>query len=119
MNYTVKLTPHAVVQIQETMVYISKVLMAPETATAWANYLEKEIAGLDSMPSRFSMVDEEPWRSIGYRKMPVKNFIVYYYVDEEAKTVWVTAVVYGRRDQLNALKNMPDSEEQTTTYLEK
>ena len=39
--------------------------------------------------------------------MPVKNFIVYYYADDETKTVWVTAVVYGRRDQLNALKDMP------------
>ncbi len=59
------------------------------------------------MPARFSAVDEEPWRSRGYRKMLVKNFIVYYYADDETKTVWVTAVVYGRRDRLNVLKDMP------------
>lgn len=39
--------------------------------------------------------------------MSVKNFIVYYFPDEKTYTVWVTAVVYGRRDQLAALKNMP------------
>ena len=59
------------------------------------------------MPSRFPQVDREPWKSIGYRKMPVKNFIVYYFVDEESKTVWVTAVVYAKRDQLESLKEMP------------
>ena len=107
MEYSVKLTPHAIVQIQETIAYISKVLLVPETARAWSDYLQKEIAGLSTMPARFSAVDEEPWRSRGYRKMLVKNFIVYYYADDETKTVWVTAVVYGRRDQLNALKEMP------------
>ena len=107
MEYSVKLTPHAIVQIQETIAYISKVLLVPETARAWSDYLQKEIAGLSTMPERFSAVDEEPWRSRGYRKMLVKNFIVYYYADDETKTVWVTAVVYGRRDQLNVLKDMP------------
>ena len=107
MEYSVKLTPHAIVQIQETIAYISKVLLVPETARAWSDYLQKEIAGLSTMPARFSSLDEEPWRSRGYRKMPVKNFIVYYYADDETKTVWVTAVVYGRRDQLNVLKDMP------------
>ena len=108
MDYSVKLTPHAIVQIQETIAYISKVLLVPETARAWADYLQNEISCLDTMPSRYSAVEEEPWKSRGYRKMPVKNFIVYYYVDEASKTVWVTAVIYGRRDQLNALKEIPN-----------
>ena len=38
--------------------------------------------------------------------MPVKNFLVYYLVDEEKKVVWITAVIYGRRDQIVALLNM-------------
>ena len=107
MEYSVKLTPHAIEQIQETVAYISKVLLVPETARAWSDYLENEISGLSTMPARFSLVEEEPWRSRGYRKLPVKNFIVYYYVDDESKTVWVTAVAYGPRDRLNVLKDMP------------
>ena len=39
--------------------------------------------------------------------MPVKNFLVYYLVDEEKKVVWITAVIYGRRDQIAALFDMP------------
>ena len=53
-----------------------------------------------------SLVEEEPWRSKGVHKMPVKNHLVYYWVDEEAKSVYVTAVIYGRRDQLAALADI-------------
>ena len=101
------MTPHAIVQIQESVAYISKVLLAPETSRTWSDYLQKIIAGLVIMPERFSAVDEELWRSRGYRKMPVKNSIVNYYADDETKTVWMTAVVCGLRDQLIVLKDMP------------
>ncbi|MBQ7669946.1 MAG: type II toxin-antitoxin system RelE/ParE family toxin [Clostridia bacterium] len=101
-----KLTPHAIAQIQETIAYISKVLLVPETARLWADRLEKEIGTLDIMPARFPLLDREPWRALGYHKMPIQNFIVYYFIDEGSKTVWVTAVVYARRDQLNALKDI-------------
>ena len=107
MEYSVKLTPNAIEQIQETIAYISKELLEPEIARAWFDYLRKEIEGLSTMPARFSVVKEEPWLSRGYRKMVVKNFVVYYYVDGERRIVWVTAVIYGRRDQLDVLKNMP------------
>lgn len=107
MHYSVKITPQAILQIQEAVTYITSVLMVPDTAKAWLNYLEKEISGLNSMPERFPFTEYEPWKTRGYHKMPVKNFIVYYYVDKKDKTVWVTAVVYGKRDQLNALRNIP------------
>ncbi len=107
MQYTVKMTMSAIGQISETISYISRILLVPDTAQKWSDYLQKEIAGLDMMPARFALVDEEPWRTKGIHKMNVKNFIVYYLINDETATVWITAVVYARRDQLNALKNMP------------
>lgn len=38
--------------------------------------------------------------------MLVKNYLVYFWVNEEQKQVQITAVVYGRRDQRTALQNM-------------
>lgn len=38
--------------------------------------------------------------------MTVKNFLVYYIVDEDSKTVWVTTVIYGHRDRIAALTDM-------------
>ena len=107
MRYAVKLTEQAFGQIEETVQYISKILLEPENARKWANTLQCEIEKLKSMPSRYPLTEEEPWRTEGIRKMPVKNFLVYYLVDEEKKVVWVTAVIYGRRDQISALLDMP------------
>lgn len=106
MTYEVKLTPQAIGQIEETVQYISKILHTPETARKWADALQCEIGKLDFMPSRYPLTEEEPQHTKGIRKMSVKNFLVYYLVDENKKIVWVTAVIYGRRDQISALLDM-------------
>ncbi len=107
MEYEVKVTHHAIAQMQEAAGYISRVLLAPETARRWMAKLQREIAGLRRMPLRFPQVAEEPWRTQGIRKLAVENFLVYYWTDEARGIVWVTAVVYGRRDQCSALREMP------------
>ncbi len=38
--------------------------------------------------------------------MVVKNFLVYFWIDDAGACVWVTAVVYGRRDQRKQLEDM-------------
>jgi len=107
MTYEVQLTLHATAQIGETVSYISKVLFEPETARRWADFLQTEISSLDQMPARYPLIEKESWRAIGVHKMLIKHFMVYYFIDEEEETVWVTAVVYGCRDQIAALRNMP------------
>jgi toxin ParE1/3/4 len=37
--------------------------------------------------------------------MPIDNFIVYFRINEDTATVWITAVVYGKRDQISALRD--------------
>ncbi|MCM1368462.1 MAG: type II toxin-antitoxin system RelE/ParE family toxin [Roseburia sp.] len=106
MAYKVKITPLAVSQLKETVTYISETLLVPEIAAKWLDLLKREISTLDSLPNRFPLTDEEPWRSKGVRKQLVKGFIVYYLVDKNQSTVTVIAVVYGRRDQVVALSNI-------------
>lgn len=60
MRYEVRITPYALEQIRSTITYISKVLLEPDVAISWSNRLEKEISGLDDMPSRFPLVEKEP-----------------------------------------------------------
>ena len=107
MRYEVKLTVQAIGQIEEAVQYISKILLEPEIARKWADTLQSEIKKMDSMPSRYPLTEEEPWHTKEIRRMPVKNFLVYYLVDDEKKAVWVTAVIYGRRDQISALRDIP------------
>ena len=106
MEYKVKISPFALSHLAETVQYISDVLLVPETALKWLDVLQKEISSLSIMPSRYPLTEEQTWRENGVRKFPVKGFIVYYLVDETSKVVTVIAIMYGRRDQINALKQL-------------
>ncbi|MBE6812786.1 MAG: type II toxin-antitoxin system RelE/ParE family toxin [Ruminococcaceae bacterium] len=105
-EYKVKITPQASAQMFEIFIYISGVLKESGAATRLLDELEKRILSLCTMPKRIALVDEEPWKSHGIHKMPVKNFLVYFWVNDELKEVHITAVIYGRRDQREALKQM-------------
>ena len=105
-KYTVKITSQAQVQLREIVSYIRFTLQAPGTALKMLNTLEKEIASLDHFPNRVPLTEEEPWHSQGIHKLPVKNSLVYFWVNETVKKVQITGVVYGRRDRLHQLSNM-------------
>jgi len=77
-----------------------------QTAIRMLDTLEKEILSLSTLPNRVALTEEEPWHSAGIRKLSVKNYLVYFWVNEDQKQVQITAVVYGRRDQRNVLQNM-------------
>lgn len=49
------------------------------------------------------MTEEEPWHSYNVHKMTVKNFLVYFWIDEDARKVQVIAVIYNKRDQIDQL----------------
>ena len=64
------------------------------------------ILSLENMPHRISLTDEEPWRSEGIHKMPVKNYLVYFWINEIKNMVYITAVIYSQREQKRQLSKM-------------
>lgn len=106
MEYEVKITPHALRQMQEIVRYISNTLQSPENGAHWLDTMKEELASLSTMPARIPLTEEEPWHSQGIHKMVVKNFLVYFWIDTDNLRVWVTAVVYGRRNQRHQLEQM-------------
>lgn len=109
-NYDVKITKQAKEQMAQIVDYISNELFAPEVAIQLLDKLENSIMALEEFPERFQLIDEEPWRSEGVRKIVVNNFLVYYWINPQERKVHVTAVIYAKRDQLKQLKlmNMDD-----------
>jgi len=105
-NYKVKITRQAITQIEEIIHYISYELLASEAAISLLENMETIIDSLSSMPDRIAVIEEEPWHSEGVRKISVKNFLIYFWIDEENKKVQITAVIYKKRDQMKQLWNM-------------
>ena len=106
-QYEVKITEPAQRQLQEIVRYIAEDLQEKRTALRMLDTLEKEILSLSALPNRVALTEEEPWHSAGIRKMLVKNYLVYFWVNEEQKQVQITAVVYGRRDQKMCIRDSP------------
>lgn len=105
-TYIVKTTSQAEKQIQETIHYIAFELKAPESALHLLDTLEDAFTSLTHFPQRVALIAEEPWHTKGIHRLPVKNFLVYFWIDEDNMKVQITAVIYGKRDQLHQLSQM-------------
>ncbi|MGN0355615.1 MAG: type II toxin-antitoxin system RelE/ParE family toxin [Muricoprocola sp.] len=109
-QYKVHITRYAYNQMKEIRRYIGEELLAPDAAKYLLMSIRDAIGKLQTMPSRHKLVDEEPWRTEGIRRLIVKNFYIYYWTDEQLAKVHVTAVVYGKRDQIQQLRLMNKDE---------
>ena len=101
------MTDYALEQMDEIQQYITISLAAPDTASKWRDRMKKELAALSRFPNRVPLTDEEPWHSESVHKMVVGKYLAYFWIDEKTLTVWITAVVYGSRDQRRQLSEMP------------
>ncbi len=104
------LTDFAVQQLSQIITNVSQLMGIPEAARRWSAKLQKEIASLSYFPMRYPLLDLEPWSTEGVHRMVVDKFVVYYWIDEDSKTVWVIAVILGKRDQQMALREIPPME---------
>nr|WP_296011906.1 type II toxin-antitoxin system RelE/ParE family toxin [uncultured Blautia sp.] len=100
-SYSIVYSPEAMDDLREIYSYIAFTLLVPETAQKQVNRIRKEVRSLDFMPSRYSLVDWESWKSMGMHKVPVDNFVVYYTVNDDSRTVTMIRIFYGGRDVAN------------------
>lgn len=106
-QYDIHITLHAEQAMREIASYIAVDLQVPETAMQMLRTFQVEIAKLKMMPQRIPMTPEEPWHSVGIRRMLVKNYNIYFWIDDEKSIVQITDVIYGRRNQPKQLMDMP------------
>lgn len=105
-TYIVKTTSQAEKEIQEIIHYITYELKAPEAALHLLDTFEEAFTSLAHFPQRVALIDMEPWHTKGIHRLPVKNFLVYFWIDEDNMKVQITAVIYRKRDQLRQLSQM-------------
>ena len=103
-KYKVIVQPEAQQDIREIVLYIARELAAPQAALDLEDEFAKEILSLANMPERVRIVDEEPWREGEVRKIRVKNYYIYFVIDEEEAAVKILAVIYVGRDQEKQMK---------------
>ena len=78
----VEVTPYAEYALREIGQYIAVNLQSPKNAISTLSAICKEIKSLCSMPARIALIPDEPWGTEGIHRMQVKNFYVYFWINE-------------------------------------
>lgn len=102
-NYRVDVSEVAEKDLADIVRYIASQLSAPLSALNMMELLEEAMAGLSNLPQRCSLVEDERLSLMGFRKLFVKNYVVFFSIDENYKIVNVERILYVRRDWLRIL----------------
>lgn len=102
-EYKVDVSEPAENDIRDIVRYISAQYAAPLTTAKMLVEIETNLAGLADMPQKYPPVTDERLAFMGYRKLLVKSYIVFFTIDEGAKVVDVERILYVRRDWLSVL----------------
>lgn len=102
-NYQIKFTPIANEDLDGIYLYISEILVSPKAANDLMDSIEASIMKLKDFPYLGSPVTDDILSNRGYRKLIVKNYIVFQLIDEEEKQVVIMRVLYGAQQYENLL----------------
>lgn len=96
--YKVEFLPAAQNDMLEIVQYISRTLCNAQAAERLAEKMVSEAETLSRFP--YANPIYYPIRTLKreFRKLPVDNYIIFYWVDENTKSVTVARVIYAKRD---------------------
>jgi len=97
-EYKVEGSESAEKDLRDIVRYISSQFDAPMTALKMMDIIEEAVNSLEDMPQRCPLVADERLAALGYRKLIVKNYFVFFTVDEQNKVVDIERILHARRD---------------------
>ena len=103
--YKIVLTKTAVQDIRSAALYISYTLMNKEAANRLLDSVDEKIAALAETPYINPLVRDSFLASNGLRFQLVNNYMAFYVIHEETKTVSVIRFQHSRRDWISILQN--------------
>jgi len=102
-HYRVEVAKAAKGDLCEINRYISVELKAPASALTLADAFADAFVDLENMPQKYPLVRDEQLAAMGYRRLGVKNYSVFYKINETTHEVDIARILHGRRDWQNIL----------------
>jgi len=97
--YRVILSKSARKDLRDTANYIATQLFAPIAASRKVKRIRETIyKNLSFMPQKYRLVDNKRLAAMGFRRVNVENYIIFFVVDEEKHIVTVRRIIHGARD---------------------
>lgn len=106
MSYRVNLTETAKQDLREIVLYIAEQSKDKEIARSFANELREKCGRLADFPQAGARPKDHVLRSLEYRFIPHKDYLIFYSIDEKKKAVNVLAVFNARKDYLHVMRRL-------------
>jgi len=103
-SYQVVITNSAFSDMEDIYNYIATELMSPDNAKAQYSRIASAIMELGRIPKGNRIVDIEPWRSRGFRRLNIDNYSAFYFISNDK--VIVTDVLYAKSDLGSRIKGI-------------
>ena len=96
MAYKVKLTKQAEDDYRAIVAYLIDTFESQQAARHFLNELENVITHLGEIPLAYSSVEEPRLRAMGYRKVPLMNYVLIFRIKDEQ--VYVIHIFHQQQD---------------------
>ena len=103
VQYRVDVSEPAEDDLRDIVRYISAQLVVPITAMKMIETIESALLKLSDMPHGYPIVRDERLASMGYRRVDVKSYTIFFTINEKEKVIDVERILYARRDWANLL----------------
>ncbi|MDD6716845.1 MAG: type II toxin-antitoxin system RelE/ParE family toxin [Firmicutes bacterium] len=103
-SFKVNITKQAEESMHNIALYIAQNLMNVSAAEGHVDAILNAIEELSYRASTVKTIPEQPWGEMGFRRISVKNYYVYFKIYEDRHEVSVLDVIYQGRDQRNGLR---------------
>ena len=103
MSYKINITNAAAGDLAQIYEYIEKVLLAPQAAENLYNDIMNMIKSLAEMPERYREYDNIRFNGKNLRVVNVKNYDIFYTVNNDKKQVDITMIAYAPSDIQNKI----------------
>ena len=106
MSYTVRFTETAKNDLQEIAFYIADQSKEPEIAKAFVLELRETCKRLTELPNQGALPKDRILRSMGYRYLSHKGYLLFYQVNEHEKTVDIMAIFQEKQDYFRVMRRL-------------
>ena len=98
MAFRLEYSEQAAQDLDEILNYISINLNSPIAAKNLYLEVQKKHVHLRENPFIYSLYHDEKLRKKGYRTVPVKNYIIFFTINENDSIVDIIRILYAKRD---------------------
>ena len=106
MSYTVRFTETAKNDLREIAFYIADQSKEPEIAKAFVLELRGTCKRLTELPNQGALPKDRILRSMGYRYLSHKGYLLFYQVNEHEKTVDIMAIFQEKQDYFRVMRKL-------------